>query len=460
MTDRREPADAANARRRLGRRVTALALPALVVLAAEPLYLLVDTAVVGHLGPVPLAGLAAGGVLMASAAWLGNVLAYGTTGRAARRYGAGQRAQAVREGVQASWLGLGAGLAIVVLAQLLAHPLMSVLVGGPDAAAVRAAGELWFRIASLGVPGILLALAGNGWMRGVQDTRRPVRYVLGGNALSMVLCPVLVYPAGLGLAGSALANVAAQLVAAVLFVRALRAEGVSLRPQPALIRAQLAVGRDLMLRTAAIQASFLSAAAVASRLGAAPLAAHQIALQLFMFLALVLDSVAIAAQSLVGESLGGGRREEARAVAWRVAGYGGAAGAVFATALLAAHDALPRLFTSDPVVLAMTGQIWPWLAATQVAAGVVFALDGVLIGAGDVGFLRDVTLASTLGGFLPLVWLAHLAGWGLPGVWAGLLAFVLIRLVGMVLRVAGARWTERGEADMRQVAQARAGDAR
>jgi putative MATE family efflux protein len=439
--------------RSLARRVTGLALPALVVLAAEPFYLLVDTAVVGHLGPVPLAGLAVGGVLMASAAWLGNVLAYGTTGRAARRFGAGQRGEAVSEGVQASWLGLGAGLVIVVLAQIFARPLMHVLVGGPDAVEVRAAAETWFRIASLGVPAILLSLAGNGWMRGVQDTRRPVRYVLGGNALSIVLCPLLVYPAGLGLAGSAVANVAAQLVAAVLFVRALRAEGVPLRPRPVLIRAQLRVGRDLTLRTAAIQASFLSAAAVASRLGAGPLAAHQIALQLFMFLALVLDSVAIAAQSLVGESLGAGRRDEARAVAWRVAGYGGVAGTAFAAVLLVAHDVLPRLFTSDAEVLAMTGLIWPWLAATQVAAGVVFALDGVLIGAGDVRFLRDVTLVSTIGGCLPLVWLAHLAGWGLPGVWAGLLAFVVIRLGGMVLRVAGQRWTEAGEADMRQIGE-------
>ncbi len=421
-----------------------LALSALVVLAAEPLYLLVDTAVVGHLGELPLAGLAAGGVLMTSTAWLGTVLAYGTTGRAARRFGAGERAGAVSEGVQASWLAAGAGLAMVVLAQIFARPLLGVLVGGPDAADIRAAAELWFRVASLGAPAILLSLAGNGWMRGVQDTRRPVRYVLAGNVLSMVLCPLLVYPAGLGLVGSAVANVAGQLVAAALFVRALRAEGVPLRPHARLIRAQLAVGRDLVVRTAGIQASFLSAAAVASRLGAAPLGAHQIALQLFMFLALALDSVAIAAQSLVGESLGAGRRGEARALAWRVAGYGGIAGLVSALALYAGRDAIPWLFTSDADVLALTATIWPWFVATQLAAGVVFALDGVLIGAGDTGFLRDITLVSTVGGFLPLVWWAHHAGWGLPGVWAGLLAFVLIRLVGMVVRVAGRRWTEVG----------------
>jgi putative MATE family efflux protein len=431
--------------------VVRLAVPALVVLAAEPLYVLVDTAIVGHLGRVPLAGLAAGGVLMAATAWLGNVLAYGTTSRAARRYGAGQRAAAVTEGVQASWLAVTVGLAVVVLAQLFAGPVVAALAGGAEDGAVRAAGELWFRIAALGVPAILLSLAGNGWMRGVQDTRRPLRYVLGGNLLSMAICPVLVYGTGLGLAGSALANVAAQLVAAALFLRALRAEGVSLRPRPELIRAQLTVGRDLVLRTAAIQVSFLSAAAVAARLGAGALAAHQIALQLFIFLALVLDSLAIAAQSLVGEALGAGRPAEARAMAWHVAGYGGVAGGILGAALLAGHAIVPRLFTPDATVLATTGSIWPWLVAIQPAAGVVFALDGVLIGAGDLRFLRDVTLASTLAGFLPLVWVAHAADLGLPGVWAGLLAFVAIRLVGMVLRVGGRRWTAAGEADVRRM---------
>jgi putative MATE family efflux protein len=432
----------------IGRRVFGLAGPALVVLAAEPLYLLVDTAVVGHLGRVPLAGLALGGALLTAVSWLGNVLAYGTTGRAARRYGAGRRADAVAEGVQASWLALGVGLVMVLVAQVAAGPVLAALAGGPDAAPVRAAGELWLRIASLGAPAILLCLAGNGWLRGVQDTRRPVRYVLAGNLCSAVLCPVLVYGAGWGLAGSAVANVAAQLVAATLFVRALRAERVSLRPRPALIRSQLVVGRDLTLRTAAMQACFLSAAAVASRLGAGALAAHQIALQLWFFLALVLDSLAIAAQALVGESLGAGRPAEARAVAWRVAGWGGLAGLVFGAALLAGHTVLPALFSTDAAVLATAGSVWPLLAATQPLAGVVFALDGVLIGAGDVRFLRDVTLASALGGFLPLVWLAYGLRLGLVGVWVGLVAFVAIRLAGMLWRIAGRRWTEAGAADI------------
>ena len=223
------------------RRIAALALPALVVLAAEPLYLLVDTAVVGHLGRVPLAGLAIGGTLLAVTAWLGTVLAYGTTGRAARSFGAGSRHLAVDEGVQASWLALGAGLAMLPVLQLVAHPVTRALAGNT---AVAAGAEQWLRIASLGIPFILLVFAGNGWMRGVQDTRRPLYYVLGANLLSAVLCPLLVYPAGLGLSGSALANVSAQLLGGGLFLRALVREGGPLRPRWDLLRKQLVLGRD------------------------------------------------------------------------------------------------------------------------------------------------------------------------------------------------------------------------
>src|SRR5688572_15142365 len=207
-------------------RIARLALPALVVLAAEPLYVLVDTAVVGHLGSVPLAAVAVGGTIMSVAAWLGTLMAYGTTGRAARRFGAGDRAAAVAEGVQASWLALAVGVLLALLAQPFAGPPAQALSGDP---ATAEAAATWLRVAALGAPGLLLAAAGNGWMRGVQDTRRPPIFVLGANVLSAVLCPILVYPAGLGLTGSAVANVVAQTVAGGFFARALVAERVSLR---------------------------------------------------------------------------------------------------------------------------------------------------------------------------------------------------------------------------------------
>ena len=418
--------------------VLSLAVPALVVLAAEPLYLRVDTAVVGHLGTIALGGLAVGGGLLAWAAALLNFLAYGTTARAARRAGAGDRDGAVAEGVQATWLGLALGLAVVLLFQLLAGPLTRLLAGGPGA--VAEAGEQWLRIAGLGAPLLLISLAGNGWLRGVQELRRPVRYVLAGSLLSLVLCPLLVHPAGLGLVGSAVANVTGQALTGALFVRALVREGAPWRPRPAALRTQLVIGRDLLLRAAVLQLSFLVAAGVAARTGTASLGAHQIALQLFFFLALVLDAYAIAAQTLVGQALGGNRPDDARATATRVALWGLGTGVLVAVALLALRDVLLPLFTDDPAVLAQAEVVWWFLAGMQPLAGVVFALDGVLMGAGDVGYLRTVTIGSAVLGFLPLSLLAGPLDWGLAGVWTGLCLFIGLRLAGVLVRVAGDRW--------------------
>jgi MATE family, multidrug efflux pump len=389
-----------------------------------------------------LGALALGGGVLAVAAWLGVVLAYGTTGRAARQFGAGDRGAAVAEGVQASWIAIGVGLALAVLAQIFAVPLTRALAGGEGELATQAA--LWLRIAAVGAPGILLAMAGNGWMRGVQDTRRPVRYVLAANALSALLGPVLVYPVGLGLKGSAIANVAAQLLGGILFVRALAQEGVALRPRPAMLRRQLVVSRDLLVRGGAFQVCFLSASAVAARFGAAALGAHQIALQLWMFCALALDAVAIAAQSLVGASLGAGDTVAARRAANRIARIGGVCGVAFAVVVAAGALVLPQLFSPDPQVRAQALVAWPWFVAMQPLAGIVFALDGVFIGAGDVRFLRDATVVAALGFFLPAIWLAYAFNLGLGGVWAGLTLFIVVRLVALLLRLRGDRWAVGG----------------
>ncbi|MFF0154142.1 MATE family efflux transporter [Micromonospora sp. NPDC005203] len=424
------------------RRIASLALPALVVLAAEPLYVLVDTAVVGHLGRVPLAALAVGGTVMTLTAWVGTVVAYGTTGRAARRFGAGDRAAAVAEGVQSSWLAFGVGLLIAIGMQVGGGALARTLAGGPGDVADAAAH--WLRIAALGAPGLLLAAAGNGWLRGVQDTRRPLFFVLGPNLLSALLCPLLVYPGGLGLVGSAVANVVAQTLCGALFAAALFAERVSLRPRPRVIRQQLVLSRDLLIRGLAFQASFLSATAVAARFGAAAVGAHQIALQLWFFTALVLDALAIAAQSLVGAALGAGDDVGARALARRIGLLGGVCGVAFALVVAAGAGVVPSWFSSDEGVRDQAMVAWPWFVAMLPLAGVVFALDGVLIGAGDVRYLRNLTIVAALGGFLPAIWLAYVLHLGLGGIWAGLTLFVAIRLVALLLRLRNDTWAVTG----------------
>jgi putative MATE family efflux protein len=423
------------------RRIAQLALPALVVLAAEPLYVLVDTAVVGHLGPLPLAAVAVGGTVMSVAVWFGTLMAYGTTGRAARRFGAGDRSAAVGEGVQASWLALGTGVLLALIVQIVADPLTRALAGDPAAAGAAAD---WLRIAVLGAPGLLLAAAGNGWMRGVQDTRRPLYYVLGANVLSAILCPLLVYPAGLGLTGSAIANVVAQTTAGVLFLRAVVSERAPLRPDVRVIVRQLVLGRDLLIRGGAFQVCWLSATAVAARFGVAAVGAHQIALQLWFFAALALDAVAIAAQSLVGAALGASDDRVARDVARRVTVAGGVAGVAFAVLVAAGAGAIPAVFTGDQAVRDQAAIVWPWFVGLLPFAGVVYALDGVLIGAGDVAFLRNVTIVAALAGFLPLIWLAYALDLGLGGVWAGLGLFTLVRFGMLIHRWRSARWAVLG----------------
>ncbi|WP_204815161.1 MATE family efflux transporter [Mycobacterium riyadhense] len=434
------------ARTAAGRRqIAKLALPALGVLAAEPLYLLFDTAVVGRLGALSLAGLAIGSLVLGLVGSQLTFLSYGTTARAARYFGAADRAAAVNEGVQATWLALGLGAVIIVAVQAAAVPLVSVIASADD---ITVAALPWLRIAILGVPAILVSIAGNGWMRGVQDTVRPLRYVVAGFGVSALLCPPLVY-GWLGLprmelAGSAVANLVGQWLAALLFVGALLAERVELRLDRGVLRAQLVLARDLIVRSLAFQACFVSAAAVAARFGAAALAAHQVVLQLWGFLALVLDSLAIAAQSLVGAALGAGDAEHAKSVAYRVTVFSALAATLLAGIFAAGAGVLPGLFTDDRSVLAAIGVPWWFMVAQLPVAGIVFALDGVLLGAGDAAFMRTATVVSAVLGFLPLTWLALVFGWGLAGIWSGLSTFVALRLVFVGWRALGGRWVVTG----------------
>jgi putative MATE family efflux protein len=437
------------------RRMLALVTSAFLVLAAEPLYLLVDTAVVGHLGARALGALAVGTTLMAVLAIVGTFVEYGTTARAARWFGNGRRDRAIAEGVQATYLAVGIGLVVVVAGQLAADPLVRLLTGSSS---LHDPAEEWFRVALCGMPMVLIVLAGNGWMRGVQLTRAPVAIVLTANGLSAAASPLLVYTFHLGLVGSAWANVGAQIVGAVLFLRALFRQTVgrtvgpevgqgswaSLAPHVGVMRAQLVIGRDLIIRAAAFQAAFVVAAGVAARMGTAQIAAHQIGMQLWEFTALLLDSFAIAAQALVGAALGAGNAPAARRLATQVARWSAGAGSAFAALYAAAWSVVPRVFTSSPAVWHQAHLLWPWFVGMLPAAGIVFGLDGVLIGAGDVRFLRTITIVAAVGGFVPVTLAAARFGWGIGGVWAGLTTFIVVRLVGMVWRVRSDRWAVLG----------------
>ncbi|MEC3954279.1 MATE family efflux transporter [Nocardia sp. CDC153] len=426
-------------------RILGIAIPTLGVLVAEPIYLLFDMAVVGRLGALALAGLAVGGLILAQVSSQLTFLSYGTTARASRRHGAGDERGAVIEGVQASWIAVGVGLAIVLVVQVFAGPITRAIAGGDD---IARAAESWVRIALFGVPLILLSMAGNGWMRGVQQTRRPLMYVLAGLVVSGILCPTLVHgllgAPRLALEGSAVANLVGQAISGGLFVSALWRAKVPLAPHLEIMKAQLVLGRDLIVRSLAFQASFVSAAAVASRFGAASVAAHQLVLQIWNFLALTLDSLAIAAQTLVGAALGAGNARGAQGLARRITAWSTTFSLALAAIFAAGYAVIPQLFTTDPSVLDRTHVVWWYFVAMIPVAGVVFALDGVLLGAGDAAFLRNATLGSALIGFLPLIWLSLAYDWGIGGIWTGLVAFMLLRLIAVGWRALSGRWARVG----------------
>lgn len=443
-------------------RIATLTVSALAVLIAPPLYLLLDLAVVGRLGGEQLAALGVGTLVLSIVSTQLTFLSYGTTARSARRFGSGDPPGSVVEGVQASWIAVAVGVLIVAVAYPCAPVVMRLLVGtsSPESAAVAEDAAGWLRIAMFGVPLILLSMAGNGWMRGVQDTRRPVVYVVVGLSLAAVLVVGLVHGVGpfprLGLDGSAVANVIGQGVTGVLFaVRVVRearrvAAGAdrsgsrAFAPDWSIIRAQLVMARDLVVRSLSFQICFVSAAAVAARFGVAQVAAHQLVLQLWEFMALFLDSVAIAAQALVGAALGAGRLGAADSVARRVTAVSVVAATAMAALFAAGAALIPRIFTSDAAVLDAVGVPWWFFVGMLPIAGVVFALDGVLLGSGDAAFLRTATLAGALIGFLPLIWLSLVFDWGLAGVWSGLVVFMLVRLATVVWRIRSGRWRRAG----------------
>lgn len=424
------------------RQIFALALPALGVLAAMPLYLLLDTAVVGRLGGFELAALGAAVTIQSQVTTQLTFLSYGTTARSARLFGAGDRRGAIAEGVQATWVAVAVGVAIAMI-MLLCAPWFTWWLAGDREVADAAA--QWLRAAAFAIPLVLIIMAGNGWLRGIQNTRLPLYFTLAGVIPGAVLIPVMVNR--YGLVGSAYANVIAEGITATLFLIALaRHHDGRWRPRWEVIKRQLSLGRDLIMRSLSFQVAFLSAAAVAARFGTASLAAHQVMLQLWNFITLVLDSLAIAAQTLTGAALGAGSMTVARRVGTRVIGYSVAFAGLLGIIFAVLSGVIPRLFTRDAAVLEAITTPWWIMIVMIILGGVVFAIDGVLLGASDAVFLRNASILAVLLGFLPGVWISYLVGGGLTGVWVGLLAFIVIRLIAVVWRFHSMRWAREGTA--------------
>jgi putative MATE family efflux protein len=419
------------------REILGLAVPALGALAAGPLYSLVDTAIVGHLGAKQLAALALAATVLAAIVELADFLSYGTTGQVARLHAAGAGLEAGEIFAQALWLAAAAGAVAVAVLLLGGGPFL-LLIG--QGAHVQGRAHEYLDIAVWGVPAQLVALAGEGCMRGVGDLRTPLRILVIANAANVVLEVVLVYGAHLGLVGSALGTLVAQLGMGVAFGRRmLAAPARSRRPSRALIRPLLRTGSHLTVRTAALLGAFTLASALAARFGTAALGAHQVAFQLFLFLALVLDAIAIAGQILVARLLGGGDPEGAWRAAVRMIWWSIAWGTAFGLVLVLASGIGPHAFTSNTKVLSDSHHVWILLGVMQPLAAAVFALDGILIGAGDTRYLAWA-MAAAIAVFVPLALFAS----NVTGLWWALNALIAARLVTLMPRFVRKRWAVTG----------------
>ncbi len=414
-----------SSRRRHDRRILALGVPALGALAADPLVSLVDTAFVGRLGTTSLAALGIDAAVFGLAFFAFNFLAYGVTPLVAKALGEGapdRAARVIANGLMAA-AGLGVLVSIVLVAA--AGPILDVM-GASDQVAREAAGYL--RIRALAAPAVLIITLGHGAFRGHQDTRTPFYVTLGFNLVNLVLDPLLIFGAGWDLNGAAVATLVAQWLGAGWFLVLIRRRlglhfgGVD----PAELFGLLRVGRDVVIRTAALLVTFTFATRVAAGVGDAQVAAHQVAMQILIFLALSIDALAIAAQSLIARFVGEQRPTDAWDVSVRLLQLGAAAGVGFLALLFVTRSVVPGWFTSAPDVREAIESIWPILAIMQPLAALVYVWDGIVMGAAEFGYLAGAMVLSGVAAIAVLALVIPL-GWGLSGVWWGLLVLNMVR---------------------------------
>ncbi|NEB04613.1 MATE family efflux transporter [Streptomyces sp. SID13726] len=438
------PATPKATRRQHDREIVALAVPAFGALVAEPLFVMADSAIVGHLGTAQLAGLGIASALLMTAVSIFVFLAYATTAAVARRVGAGDLQAAIRQGMDGIWLALLLGAAVIAVV-LPTAPSIVELFGASDTAAPYA--TTYLRISALGIPAMLVVLAATGVLRGLQDTRTPLYVAIAGFIANGVLNVGLVYGADLGIAGSAWGTVIAQcgMAAAylVVVVRGARRHGASLRPDASGIRASAQAGVPLLVRTLSLRAILMIATAVAARLGDADIAAHQIILSLWSLLAFALDAIAIAGQAIIGRYLGAGDSDGARRACRRMVEWGIAVGVVLGVLVVLSRPLFLPLFTSDATVKDAALPALVIVALSQPICGVVFVLDGVLMGAGDGPYLAWA-MVVTLAVFAPVALLVPTLGGGLTAVWAAMTLMMAVRMLTLWLRTRSGRWIVTG----------------
>lgn len=428
----------------IDREIFRLAVPAFGALIAEPLYVVVDTAVVGHLGTPQLGGLAVAGSLLVGGYSLFVFLAYGTTASVARSLGAGRADRAVHEGIQGIWLALGIGIALALAGSAFSEPLIRVMGASGD---THIHALTYLRISLIGMPAFLVSLAGMGYLRGLQDTRTPLVITIAANLLNLIVEVVLIFGLGYGIGASAMATVLAQWASALAFgvyvIKDVSRSGVSTRPSPVTARSLVRVGFDLFVRTVLLRVVLIVGTAVAARAGVVQLGAYLIAFQVWTFLTFALDSIAIAGQAMIGRLLGARSADGARAAGRRMIELGVWGGIGLALGVVLLRTVLPGIFTADERVMTVAAHLLWYVAALQPISGIAFTLDGILIGAGDSRFLAT-SMAVAVATFLPVAGIVLWMSAGIGLLWAAFVLFMATRAILLFVRFRGTRWVVLG----------------
>jgi putative MATE family efflux protein len=452
------PADHAETTPSQHREILRLAVPAFLTLIAEPLFLLADTAIIGHLGTAALGGLGVASAVLLTAAGVFVFLAYGTTAVVARQIGAGSRSGAIAAGIDGTWLAIALGVLTGALVAAFTEPLCRAFGASPG---VLDQAVTYLRISAAGLPGMLVILATTGVLRGLQDTRTPLIASILGFSVNVALNVLFVYGLDMGIAGSAWGTVIAQTGMAIALVTVLIRYAAQvhlpLRAHPGRVLRAARHGIPLLVRTLALRAVLVTTTWVAAGLGDVPLASHQVAVTIWSFLAFALDAIAIAAQALTGKSLGAGDVAGVRSATNLMIRWGLGLGVVLGLIVLALRFVLPHLFTNDPAIQSALAAALLVVAVGQPLAAYVFVVDGVLIGADDGRWLAWASVVVFVL-YLPLVLGVRAAGERLlagSGTWSGaelavvwlwiaFSGFMTIRAVSLWLRVRTTTWMVTG----------------
>ena len=413
-------------------------------LVAEPLYLLADTAVVGHLGTLPLGGLAVASAALLLIYGLCFFLAYGTTATVARFTGAGEPLKAANQAIQSLWLAFFLGLGIAIIGSLTSDPLLR---------ALGATGELldqariYLEISMLGAPAMLIMLAGVGYLRGIKDTVRPLWVAVGTALLNLCLELILIYGFGKNIGASAASTVISQWVGAATYLywiwQSIGGLKISLLPKLLALRRLLKDSSELLIRNLSLTTSFVVATSMAARLGNVDVAAHEVGFQAWFFLSMTMDAIAIAAQALIGNLLGAGKAEEARLMGRRAILWSTGIGAFAGCVLAISHDSFTEIFSADNAVVELGSFIVLHVAAMAPLSGVAFALDGILIGAGDQRFLAKAMLFSAMIS-IPLMLIVGVNDFGIGWIWGSIWVLMATRSAVLYLRFRSKKWQRIG----------------